>query len=41
VDVQPVGGTLIVFDANRMHHKVLPSHKDRLAITCWINGVLK
>jgi hypothetical protein len=41
VDVQPVGGTLIVFDANRVHHKVLPSHADRLAITCWITGVLQ
>jgi hypothetical protein len=38
-DITPTGGTLVVFDANRIPHQVLPSLTDRTAITCWINGV--
>lgn len=37
-DVNPVGGTLIIFDSSRVEHQVMPSSSDRYALTCWING---
>lgn len=37
-DVSPTGGTLIIFDSEKVEHEVLPSTKDRYAITLWING---
>lgn len=39
-DVNPAGGTLIIFDSASVEHMVLPSTADRYALTCWINGVL-
>ena len=38
VDVVPRGGTLVLFDAGRIEHKVLPCRRDRYALTCWIAG---
>jgi len=38
VDVIPRGGTLVLFDSRRIEHEVLPTNKDRLALTCWILG---
>jgi hypothetical protein len=37
-DVVPKGGTMIIFDSSRLEHAVLPSTKDRFALTCWLNG---
>jgi hypothetical protein len=37
-DVVPKGGTMIIFDSSRLNHAVLPSTKDRFALTCWLNG---
>lgn len=34
-DVQPEGGTLAVFLADRFAHEVLPAHRDRLSLTGW------
>jgi len=38
IDVAPRGGTLVVFDSRRIEHQVLPTAKDRFALTCWIAG---
>jgi hypothetical protein len=40
-DIQPTGGSLVIFDSNRIDHMVLPSTTDRYALTCWVNGVLE
>jgi hypothetical protein len=42
VDILPVGGTLVIFDASRIHHQVLPSFgaEPRTALTCWVTGEL-
>ena len=41
VDVNPVGGTMVLFDSARVEHQVQPSTEDRYALTLWINGVMK
>lgn len=40
IDIYPRGGKLVVFDASRISHQVLPSKTKRTALTCWITGVL-
>jgi hypothetical protein len=40
-DIVPTGGSMVVFDASRIRHQVLPSFSERTAITCWINGTLE
>ena len=35
VDVQPEGGTMVVFKSRTLLHEVLPSHRRRFAITQW------
>jgi hypothetical protein len=40
-DVVPVGGTLLIFDSRRIEHEVLPSRRERLALTSWASGVVK
>jgi len=37
-DIHPVGGTLVLFNSDRVEHKVMPSSTDRYALTVWING---
>ena len=39
-DILPKGGTMIIFDSSRIEHSVQPSTKNRIALTCWVNGVL-
>ncbi len=39
-DVNPSGGTLILFDSSKVEHQVLPSSNDRYALTCWFNGTM-
>lgn len=39
-DIQPTGGSLLIFHSDRVEHQVLPSFKDRYAMTVWINGDL-
>jgi SM-20-related protein len=34
-DVLPAGGTLVCFLSERFHHEVLPSRRERLAVTGW------
>ena len=41
VDVDPVGGTMVLFDSARVEPQVQPSTEDRYALTLWINGVMK
>ncbi|CAN0011510.1 unnamed protein product, partial [Heterosigma akashiwo] len=36
IDIEPVGGRLILFDSRSVLHQVMPSHRERLAITVWI-----
>jgi hypothetical protein len=41
VEVRPVGGTLVLFDARRVLHEVLPHgacDAERLAVTVWMGG---
>jgi hypothetical protein len=40
IEIIPVGGTLVIFDASRIHHQVLPSFgtEPRTALTCWVMG---
>mmetsp|Transcript_6408 Transcript_6408/g.12085 ORF Transcript_6408/g.12085 Transcript_6408/m.12085 type:complete len:270 (-) Transcript_6408:996-1805(-) len=40
IDINPTGGTLVIFDSSRVEHQVLPSSMDRFALTLWINGVM-
>jgi hypothetical protein len=40
LEVVPVGGTLVVFQSDRIEHMVLPSRTDRYALTSWVSGVL-
>jgi hypothetical protein len=35
-DVQPKGGTLVIFQSDKVEHMVLPSIADRYALTSWI-----
>ena len=39
LDINPTGGTMILFDSSKVEHQVLPSSMDRYALTLWINGV--
>jgi hypothetical protein len=39
-DVQPTGGTLIIFQSDKVEHMVLPSVEDRYALTSWVSGSL-
>ncbi|MEQ8819396.1 MAG: 2OG-Fe(II) oxygenase [Sumerlaeia bacterium] len=36
VDIEPRGGTLVVFAAERFYHEVLPAHSERLSLTGWL-----
>lgn len=38
IDINPTGGTLIIFDSEKVEHEVLPSSNVRYALTIWING---
>ena len=40
VEVAPAGGTLVVFDARRIWHEVLPARRLRFAITLWVHADL-
>jgi SM-20-related protein len=35
-DVEPRGGTLVVFDSARFAHEVLPAGRERLSLTGWL-----
>jgi 2OG-Fe(II) oxygenase superfamily len=37
-DIQPVGGTLVIFQSDRVDHQVLPSTVDRFALTNWVSS---
>jgi SM-20-related protein len=36
-DVAPIGGTLVVFLADRVEHEVLPAMRERLAVSGWFS----
>lgn len=36
--INPVGGTLVIFDSRHLLHEVAPSNRGRFALTIWING---
>jgi hypothetical protein len=33
--IAPVGGTIVLFDSCKIRHRVLPAHRDRVALTQW------
>lgn len=35
LDVDPIGGRLVLFDASRFYHEVLPATQSRLSLTGW------
>lgn len=35
VDIQPTGGSLVVFMSAGTEHEVLPASRDRLSLTGW------
>jgi SM-20-related protein len=36
VNISPLGGRLVLFDSQRILHEVIPTFKDRFAVTIWI-----
>lgn len=38
LSISPTGGTLVVFDSQEILHEVLPSNRQRFALTCWLCG---
>ena len=40
IDVNPIGGTLVLFDSSKVEHQVQPSTEERYALTLWINGIM-
>lgn len=38
IDINPTGGTLVIFDSEKIDHEVLPSSNGRHALTIWTNG---
>jgi len=38
LDVQPLGGTLVCFLAERFEHEVLPARRERLSVTGWFRA---
>lgn len=38
-DVQPTGGTMVIFQSDKVEHMVLPSTADRYAMTSWVHQV--
>lgn len=37
-DIEPTGGSMLIFNSDRLEHQVLASLEDRYALTVWING---
>lgn len=35
LDIDPVGGRLVVFDSSRFYHEVLPATRQRISLTGW------
>lgn len=35
LDIQPIGGRLVIFFSGAVDHQVLPTYKDRVAVTAW------
>jgi len=40
LDVAPTGGTLVIFDSEKIPHEVLDTNAERLAIVGWYNREL-
>lgn len=39
IDIEPRGGTVVIFDSSSILHEVRPNYGlDRIAITCWVGG---
>ena len=36
--VAPSGGTLVLFDSEATLHEVMPTKRQRFALSCWIQG---
>lgn len=35
LDIEPVGGRLVLFDSSRFYHEVLPATRERISLTGW------
>eukprot|EP00933_Yihiella_yeosuensis_P051552 TRINITY_DN49518_c0_g1_i1.p1 TRINITY_DN49518_c0_g1~~TRINITY_DN49518_c0_g1_i1.p1 ORF type:complete len:310 (-),score=57.27 TRINITY_DN49518_c0_g1_i1:202-1131(-) len=41
-DIEPRGGTLVIFNSRLIEHQVFPTHwRERFALTCWVGGQMK
>lgn len=38
VNIEPIGGRLVIFDSKRVLHTVLPTKQRRIALTSWVGG---
>lgn len=38
LNINPAGGTLVLFDSRYLLHEVCPSNRERFALTIWISG---
>jgi hypothetical protein len=38
INIQPVGGRMVVFNSHTILHEVMPSGQRRRALTCWVGG---
>ena len=38
LSIKPTGGTLVLFDSHSTLHEVMPTKRQRFAISCWLQG---
>ena len=38
INVDPSGGTLVIFDSHELLHEVMPTNRHRYALTCWFTA---
>ncbi len=38
INIEPIGGRLVIFDSKRVLHAVMPTSQRRIALTSWIGG---
>lgn len=38
MNIEPIGGRMVIFDSRTVLHEVMPSYQRRIALTCWVGG---
>ncbi len=38
IDIEPIGGRMVIFDSRRILHEVMPTSTRRVALTSWVGG---